>query len=70
MTTKTTEVRCIGCKALLAKADDTGLIIKRGALEVAISGDFHASLVCDRPHCRRLNVVRLSTSTRAAPAAT
>ena len=42
----------------------TDLVIQRGELQATIHGEFHAALVCYRPRCRKLNVLRLSTVTR------
>ena len=63
------DVRCKSCGILLAKIDDAGLTIRRGSLEATIDGEFHASLVCYRSSCRKLNVVRLSTSPHSTGAA-
>jgi hypothetical protein len=35
-----------------------GLTIRRGKLQATITGAYHASLVCYRPQCGTLNVVR------------
>jgi len=59
------EVRCKSCNVLLAKVDGDGLTIRRGDLQATIDGRFHASLVCYRPRCRQLNVLRLSTEVMA-----
>ncbi len=68
MNQKTRQIRCTGCNALLAEVDDSGLVIRRGDLQATIDGDFHASVVCYRPRCRKLNVLRLSTAAMAARA--
>ena len=68
MSQKTRQIRCTSCNALLAEVDDSGLVIRRGELQATIDGDFHASLVCYQRRCRRLNVVRLCTATKAAQA--
>ena len=52
--------RCSSCGVLLAKIADNGLTIRRGELQATMSGEFHASLVCYRPRCRTLNVLRIS----------
>ena len=56
------EVRCKACNILLATIDDSGLNIRRGELQATVDGDFHASIVCYRPRCRRLNVLRMTTN--------
>lgn len=48
-------IRCAFCGALLATAGPEGLRIHRGQLEVIIGGAEHATFVCYRPECRRLN---------------
>lgn len=58
------EVRCKSCSILLAKIDDSGMTIRRGDLQATVDGTFHASIVCYRPSCRTLNVIRLTTSER------
>ncbi|MCC6311604.1 MAG: hypothetical protein IT345_11925 [Trueperaceae bacterium] len=55
------EVRCKGCGILLAKIDDGGLTIVRGDLQVTVTGEFQASIVCYRPRCRTLNVRHMRT---------
>ena len=62
MLTKPFEVRCKACGVLLAKLDDAGLSVRRGELQVTVDGEFHASIVCYRPRCRTLNVLRLRTA--------
>ena len=69
MKTQPKEVRCKSCGILLAKIDDAGLTICRGSLQATIDGEFHASLVCYRSRCRKLNVVRVSTSSQPTGAA-
>lgn len=69
MSSKNNEIRCKHCGALLAKFDETGLTIRRGNLQASIDGDFRAALVCYRPHCGELNVLRLSTAAGAGRAA-
>ncbi len=69
MNSKNRQVRCTACNAMLAELDGTGLVIRRGELQATIDGDFHASLVCYRPSCRKLNVLRLATSAKPAVSA-
>ena len=59
MTMKTEEVRCLGCGALLARVEGNALTLTRGGLQATFQGSFHASFVCYRPGCQRLNVRRL-----------
>lgn len=59
------EIRCKSCGILLAKIDESGLSIRRGEMQATVHGDFHASIVCYRPSCRTLNVLRLTTNGRA-----
>lgn len=65
MRTHVREVRCKGCRILLAERDETGVTIRRSNLEVHYGGTGQVSIRCYRPRCRRLNVLRLSTT--AAP---
>jgi phage FluMu protein Com len=58
------EIRCTACNVLLAKLERGALNIQRGDLQASFDGEFHASLVCYRPRCRRLNVIRMSPSTK------
>lgn len=53
------EARCAGCGALLGRLDANGLTIRRGDLQATMDGEFRASLVCYRPQCRRLNILRV-----------
>lgn len=53
------EVRCLRCNVLLAKIERGALTIRRGAFEASFKGHFHAALVCYRPRCRKLNVLRI-----------
>jgi phage FluMu protein Com len=69
MRTHPRDVRCEGCRILLAKLDDTGLAIRRNDLEVHYGGAGVVSIRCYRPRCRRLNTVRVSTTTPAGGAA-
>lgn len=69
MRTHSREVRCEGCRILLAKLDDTGLAIRRNDLEVHCGRAGLVSIRCYRPRCRRLNVVRISTTPAGGAAA-
>ena len=60
-TTISSEVRCKRCNTMLARLDETGLVILRGDLQATIDGTFRATLVCYRPRCRTLNIINLST---------
>ena len=62
-----TEIRCAGCDSLLAKLAGGTLQLQRGDLQASFDGDFHASIVCYRARCRRLNVVRVVSSTGGDP---
>lgn len=53
------DVRCTGCGVLLAKRVRGALSIERGDLQATFDGEFCASLVCYRPRCRKLNVLRI-----------
>ncbi|MBI3184652.1 MAG: hypothetical protein HYZ28_21150 [Myxococcales bacterium] len=64
MRTQPREVRCKACGILLAAVDESGLTIRRGELQATFDGEFHAALVCYRRSCRKLNVLRLSTTAR------
>jgi len=48
-------IRCAFCGALLATTGPDGLRIHRSQLEVLIGGAEHATFVCYRPGCRRIN---------------
>lgn len=63
------DIRCEGCGILLAKREGPGLSIRRGELQATIQGTFHASLVCYRPRCRRLNVLRVPDAPVSSPGA-
>ena len=52
--------RCSQCGILLAKVGDDGLTIRRSELQATMTGEFHASVVCYRPRCRTLNVLRIT----------
>ena len=53
------DVRCSGCGKLLARLHDGCLTVQRGDLQATFDGDFRVSFVCNKPACRRLNVVRV-----------
>jgi len=53
-------VRCAFCGALLATTGPEGLRIHRSQLEVLIGGAEHATFVCYRPSCRRINRLEVS----------
>ncbi len=55
-----TDVRCHECGILLARIRDGGLCIRRGDLQTTVTGEFQASIVCYRPRCRALTVLRLT----------
>lgn len=61
MRTPTRDIRCAGCNSLLAKVESGGMTLVRGGLQATINGDFHASLVCYRPRCGKLNVLTIAT---------
>lgn len=63
-TTISSEVRCKGCGTMLARLDETGLVILRGDLQATIDGTFRATLVCYQRRCRTLNIISLSTNER------
>ena len=55
MRTHPGDARCKNCSVLLARIEDSTLVIKRGDLQANISGDYRAELICYR--CRGLNVL-------------
>ncbi len=55
------DVRCTACQALLAKLVNDTIDIQRNDMQVAFAGNGQASIVCYRPHCRKLNVVTVTT---------
>lgn len=55
-------IRCAFCGALLATTGPDGLRIHRSQLEVLIDGADHATFVCYRPSCRRINRVEVGSS--------
>ena len=65
MRTQPREVRCTACGILLATVGEAGLVIRRGDLQATIDGELRAALVCYRRTCRRLNVVRHSSTARS-----
>jgi hypothetical protein len=67
-TMKKEEVRCRGCGALLARVEGDALTIVRGGLQATLQGSFHASFVCYRPGCQRLNVHRMLAGDIGDPA--
>ena len=55
--TTATDCRCKACGALLAKRDRDGLTIRRGDMQVVVSGDSTVAVTCYRDRCRTLNVL-------------
>ena len=55
--TLATDCRCKACGALLAKLDRDGLTIRRGDMQVVVSGDGTVAVTCYRDRCRTLNVL-------------
>jgi phage FluMu protein Com len=53
------EWRCSRCGILLAKLGDGSLTIRRNELQATVLGKFDVSVVCYRPRCRTLNVLRI-----------
>jgi phage FluMu protein Com len=51
--------RCSESSILLARIGDHELTIRRNELQATMTGEFHASVVCYRPRCRTLNVLRI-----------
>jgi hypothetical protein len=62
MSIETREVRCAGCGSLLAKLTDGALTIQRNDLQATFDGDLRAAIVCYRARCRKLNVLRVRSS--------
>ena len=62
------DVRCSACGKLLARLHDGCLTVQRGDLQATFDGDFRASFVCNKPTCRRLNVVRVRSHQDQTPA--
>jgi phage FluMu protein Com len=56
MVQKHTDIRCKHCNSLLAREERDGLCIRRGDMQLIVSGaQFTVSVTCYR--CRTLNVV-------------
>ncbi len=56
MVSKHTDIRCKQCNSLLAREERDGLCVRRGDLQLTVSGSQYAvSVSCYR--CRTLNVV-------------
>ena len=66
--TLSTDCRCKACGALLAKRDRDGLTIRRGDMQVVITGDSTVAVTCYRDRCRTLNVLSSRTPTPTPPA--
>ena len=66
--TTATDCRCKACGALLAKRDRDGLTIRRGDMQVVVSGDSTVAVTCYRDRCRTLNVLSSRTPTPPMPA--
>ena len=66
--TLTNDCRCKACGALLAKLDRDGLTIRRGDMQVVVSGDSTVAVTCYRDRCRTLNVLSSRKPTPPAPA--
>ena len=64
----TTECRCKACGALLAKLDRDGLTIRRGDMQVVVSGESTVAVTCYRARCRTLNVLSSRKPTTPSPA--
>lgn len=62
------DFRCRACGILLGTLDGTGLSIRRGQLQATVDGRFRASIVCYRPSCRALNILRVTTPAPGPPA--
>lgn len=52
-----TECRCKACGSLLAKRNHDGLTIRRGDMQVVVTGDSTVAVTCYRARCRALNVL-------------
>lgn len=59
-----TDVRCQRCSVLLAKSDGAELAIRRGEMQVTVTGEVYASIVCYRRGCGTLNTLRLPVALR------
>jgi len=66
--TLTTNCRCKACGALLAKLDRDGITIRRGDMQVVVSGDSTVAVTCYRDRCRTLNVLSSRKPTPPTPA--
>ena len=64
----TTDCRCKACGALLAKLDRDGLTIRRGDMQVVVSGESTVAVTCYRDRCRTLNVLSSRKPTPPTPA--
>jgi len=64
----TYDCRCKACGALLAKLDRDGLTIRRGDMQVVVSGDSSVAVTCYRDRCRTLNVLASRKPTPPTPA--
>jgi hypothetical protein len=68
--TLTTDCRCKACGALLAKLDRDGLTIRRGDMQVVVTGESTVAVTCYRDRCRTLNVLSSRKPTTPSPAST
>ena len=59
--TRAQDIRCPGCNALLARREGDVIAIRRNDLQVSITGDGYASVLCYRPSCRKLTVIVTKT---------
>lgn len=66
--TLTTDCRCKACGALLAKLDRDGLTIRRGDMQVVVTGESTVAVTCYRDRCRTLNVLSSRKPTTPTPA--
>ena len=66
--TTATDCRCKACGALLAKRDRDGLTIRRGDMQVVVTGDSTVAVTCYRDRCRTLNVLSSRKPTPPTPA--
>jgi phage FluMu protein Com len=64
----TTDCRCKACGALLAKHGRDGLTIRRGDMQLVVSGESTVAVTCYR--CRTLNVLSSRRPMPPAPAST
>lgn len=56
-----------GLRRLLAKRDRDGLTIRRGDMQVVVSGDSTVAVTCYRDRCRTLNVLASRTPMPPTP---